>query len=568
MSFHAVLDSFFLNPVGLLALLALLPLIAIYLMRPEPDERVMPSMEFFMEEKRSGRMRKALQTLQRNLVLLLHILFIGVVAAALAGPYMMGEETPEQTVVVVDRSASMADDLEDVQDFVEEHAGRTNTLVLAGEDVAVPLEGADRQQVLDRVAQVEARDVETDIRGALQVASGYEGTVAVASDLDQTVGEGSGSDAVEQLAASGRDVAVMETAAGNQWGIVNVDADRGNSSVDVKNFMDTEAEVQLTSGRNERELVIPAGSVETVTVATPEGRTSVRLEEDPVPADNAAYVSVPERRSFDILLVSDTGNQYFETAVDLINFTSIETVSPPLNQVPEADVYVIGESDRLLRSTVNEVEDRVRDGAAAVFFAQDTVFQYASSLPVERTGARRNVTVEIEQPRRVLVGETGVFPVRRTGGESLATEDALVRAEHGSGDVVLYNIRDRDFHFDFLYPVFWKALLMDLTERPTVEDRNLRTGEELDASSVTTPSGEAVDGPLRMTAAGFYETPQKTVAANLESMDESGEEVPAVDEAVADGENTTEKPLKPFLTALLLVLAVGEFGYLRWRGTV
>ncbi|MDY6768979.1 MAG: BatA domain-containing protein, partial [Candidatus Nanohaloarchaea archaeon] len=81
------LQQYFLTPIGLIALLALIPLILFYLMRPDPEERMMPSMQFFMEEERSGRMQNAIRMLQRNLVLLLHVLFIGLLAAALAGPY-------------------------------------------------------------------------------------------------------------------------------------------------------------------------------------------------------------------------------------------------------------------------------------------------------------------------------------------------------------------------------------------------------------------------------------------------------------------------------------------------
>ncbi|MDY6761656.1 MAG: BatA and WFA domain-containing protein [Candidatus Nanohaloarchaea archaeon] len=567
MSFHAAVDSFFLTPAGLLALLALLPLLAIYLMRPEPEERVMPSMQFFMEEKRSGRMRKALRTLQRNLVLLLHILFIAVLAGALAGPYITGEEAAEHAVVVVDRSASMADDMDALHDFVERHAGRRNTLVLAGEEVAVPLENVGTQRLLDRVVTVSARDVETDIMTALEVASRYTGKVAVASDLDQTVGNGDAAAAVQDLKSSGRTVAVMDTGAGNRWGIIDVNAQQGNSTVDVKNVMDRAAQVTVTAGPTSTSLTIPAGAVETVTVPTPPGKTTVELESDPVPADNTAFISIPPDRRFRVLLISGPGNRYLEKAVELINFTAIETVTPPVNQVPRADVYVIGRTDRLLRSTVEEVESRVRSGASLVVFAQNGIFQKLSSLPVRRTGAPRNETVEIEQPRRVLVGSTTVFPLRRISGEAMATHNALVRAGHGDGEVVLYNIQDRDFRFDFLYPVFWKDLLQQLTDRPTVAAWNRETGERLNASTVEPPGGSEQAGAT-MVNAGFYEADRATVAANLESPDESGEEQATVDTSGLTGTDRTKKPMKPYVAALLFVMALGEFGYLRWRGVV
>lgn len=562
------LNTYFLAPAGLLALLALLPLLLFYLMKPEPEERVLPSMTFFMEEERSGRVEQALRTLQRNLVLLLHVLLVIGIAAALAKPFVMGEQTTGTAVVVVDVSASMADDMAEMRGFVAEHAGKRTTLVVAGEHVSVPLEGVSRRRAVSEAGDLEARDVETDIRSALEVARGYDGPIAVASDLDQTVGGGDATAAVEQLQAAGRRVTVMDTAAGNRWGIVNVDIGRGNSSVDIKNVQETDASVTLRAGTAEQRIDIPAGAVETVTVPTPAGRTTLQLEEDPVPADNTAAISVPEQRSFEVLLISGTGNPYLETAVDLINFTTIDTASPPLNTVPDADVYIVGRSEQMLRSTAAELERRTRDGAGLVVVGQDGIFEKMSILPVERTGDRRNVTVEIREPRRVLVGETAVFGVKRTRGEALATHNALVRARHGKGEVVLYNLQDSDFHFDFLYPVFWKDLLGQLTDRPTVSERNRRTGGTLNVSRATTPDGTTAEGPVRLTDAGFYETGQATFTANLFSPDESGEEDITVADAATEGSGRTEKPLQPLAVALVLVLALGEFGYLRYRGSL
>ncbi len=562
------LQQWFLNPIGALALLAFIPLLLFYLMKPEPDERVMPSMTFFMEEERSGRIQQALRTLQRNLVLLLHILFIAGVAAALAEPFVMGRQTAENAVIVVDVSASMADDMDEVNSFVQQHAGRENTVLVVGEHVSVPLEGVSRRRAVSHVGSLQALDVETDVRTALQVAADSEGRIVVASDLDQTVGGGDAIEAVEQLQASGREVVAMDAGERNRWGIVDVTPRRGNSTVDVRNAMDTDTTVELRAGSASRALDIPAGAVETVTVPTPTGRTTVTLEEDPVPADNTAAIAIPEETHFEVVLLSDTGNPHLETAIDLINFTTVRTVKPPLNQVPEADVYIVGETEKLLRSTASELERRTRNGAGLVVFGQEEVFQKLSALPVTRTGDRRTVNVEIREPRRVLVGETEVFDVKKTRGETLATDNALVRAGHGEGQVVLYNIRDEDFRHDFLYPVFWKDLLEELTERPTVADRNMETGDTLNVSSAETPDGTREDGPVRATAAGFYDTPEGTFAAALRSPDESVEETVNVDGAAPAETGRTEKPLQPLVAALLLALALGEFGYLRYRGSL
>ncbi|MCJ7479148.1 MAG: BatA domain-containing protein [Candidatus Nanohaloarchaeota archaeon QJJ-7] len=560
------LQQYFHEPAGLLVLLALLPLLLLYLMRPEPEERVMPSLMFFMQERREGRMEKALRKLQHNLLLLLHILFVVGVAAAVAGPYIMADSETEKAVVVVDRSASMQDDRGEVAEFVEGNAGRENTLVVVGEKSEVFLEEAGKRELMKQVRGMSFQDVETDIRSGLETAKGYEGSVIVASDLHQTVGSGNAVTSLEQIEASGREIQVMGTGKRNRWGVVDTEPSRGNSTVDIKNFMGEEADIELGGGVSGT-VTVPAGSVETIEFQTPPGRTTVELEEDPVPADNTAFVSIPEESNFRVLLISDTGNPYLEKALELINFTSVETVTPHLNEVPEADVYIVGRTERVLRSSLEEIEERVKDGASAVVFASPGIFDKMSSLPVTWTGDKENLTVEIREPRRVLVGETPVFSVRKTGGEQMASHNALVRSGIGDGNIVLYNLRDRDFRHNFLYPVFWKDLMEQMTGRPELGELNVETGESLRSATLEAPWGME-SGPVTMTEAGFYTASGDTYAANLESPDESGEDGPDYRRMGRGEGSKTQENLRPLVAALLLLVAVGEFGYLSYRGSL
>ncbi|MFB6215450.1 MAG: BatA domain-containing protein, partial [Candidatus Aenigmatarchaeota archaeon] len=77
------LSKYFLQPEGLLALAALIPLLIFYLIQKKPEQQIMPSMMFFMRDKKSGKARQAFRTLLRNWLLLLHILLIAGFAAAI-----------------------------------------------------------------------------------------------------------------------------------------------------------------------------------------------------------------------------------------------------------------------------------------------------------------------------------------------------------------------------------------------------------------------------------------------------------------------------------------------------
>ena len=104
-----VLSDVFLSPLGLAAALAALPVIVLYLIRPEPRRLRLPTVRFLIDAEGTSSSRPLFQRLQRNLVLLLQLLAILLFATALAAPYVPAaqSETVEETVVVVDATASM-----------------------------------------------------------------------------------------------------------------------------------------------------------------------------------------------------------------------------------------------------------------------------------------------------------------------------------------------------------------------------------------------------------------------------------------------------------------------------
>lgn len=556
------LSQYFLNPIGLLGLLGLLPLIAFYFFRPEPEERVMPSMAFFMEDEKKGKLDRAIEKLMKNLLLILHILMIMGIAAALAQLYVPGESRPDKSVIVLDRSASMSDDMGSAKKFVKSNLGKENTLIVAGEDVEVPLEKASGSRVRQKLGSVNARDVETDLAGALELASDYQGSVVVASDLDHTLSERSVEDILKNLDTD-RNVRIMDADKRNSWGIIETDPGRKNSSVEVKNFLDKEKKITVTVNGKSREITVEGGAVQTVRFSSSK-LNKVELEEDEMESDNSAYISVPKNENYKVKFVSDSGNSYFEKAIELIDFTNIETVEPPLEKT-NADVYVIGETNGLLESDARKIRQNVKNGASLVVFAQPGLREKGLDF-LPPLGSRENASVEIEKPRRINVGETKVYELKKQEGESLSSPGNAVRKlEYGEGDVLLYNIRDSDFHFDFLYPVFWKEMMAELTRRPSIEELNVRTGERIEEAWVETPSGQRKESVIA-DRAGFYNTSRGVYAATLASQDESVTEDHSIKLQAQSG--GSKQNLQRFATILLAALAFLEILYLRYTGDI
>lgn len=561
--------SHFLQISGLLGALALIPLLIFYLVRKKPEEQVMPSMMFFMKNRKSGKAHNALRTLLRNLLLLFHILLVLGFAAALAHPFFEAPATADQTVVVFDKSASMSDDLKQAKQFTKSNLGNKNTLITVADSVNVPLEKASKTRTSTKLRGIKTAEVETDLATGLELASEYEGAIVIASDMDQTSTQTDVQEIVENLRNNDRTVKIMDHEEKNSWGIIDVEPGEKKSSVDVKNFLEREVSVQIQSSDQANKLEIGPGSVETVSFSMSPGKNVVKLEEDDSKADNTAYISVPQDKNYKVVLLSDSGNKYFEKAVELISFTSIEVVTPPVQKELNADVYVVGETNRVLSETLNEVEEDVKSGSSLIVFGHSGVFNLGfKSLPVkQQSKGYTNTTVNIKKPQKTTF-ETQTLDVKKTRGSSYASpEGSIVKAKYGEGEVLFYNVKDQDFRHKFIYPVFWKHILQEMIDRPSVEQLNIQTGERIKAAEIRTPEGKKRSGELEPEKTGFYNTSNGLYAANLLSEDESyAEEIDVEKELI---ENILEQRDVQNLGAILIaVLILLEMGYLARIGEI
>lgn len=566
MELTAIASQYFLNPYGFLAALGLIPLLIFYLIKPQPKQQIMPSMMFFMKDKNKGKVSQALQTLFRNLLLLFHILFIIGLAAAVAQPFFEGLQQPDNGVIVVDRSASMSNDLSNAKNFANSNLAEENTLIVVGREVTVPMEEASAGQVKSYINGLNSRNVETDIGGGLESAQNYEGQVVVASDLDQTINSREIRQIIDQLKQT-RNVKIMDANTDNSWGIVDVKPGEGNSTVDIQNFKEDPIQVGLRTDQGSKQINIDSNSVETVTVQTDTGTNTVELEEDGLEADNKAFISIPEDQQFDVLYIGDRRNPYFSKAVELISFTDISYEAPPVDGDLDADVYVVGQTDNILEGTAKEIESQVESGSGLIMFAQNDLRDIGfSSAP--NVGNKEEKSVEIVKPVRASLGNTNVHTTNGFSGESYSEpRNAVMKKDLGEGKVVFYNVEDSDFNKDFMYPIFWKNILSDLTERPSANELNIQTGQTISDSEIIKPDGETVSGEITAVQSGYYNTSKHVYAANLESEDESfTEELDVGSEQIET--QMEERNMQHMAAILLAILAMLELLYLLRLGDI
>jgi len=174
----------FLNVAGF-GLALLLPLIVLmYLLKLRRDERPVSSTYLWRRMVRDIQANVPWQRLQRNILLILQLLFLSALILAIARPASQSAEIPNQSLIlIIDTSASMA--ANDVEPSRIENAKQTAldlvkslssnarvTVIAAGiQPLTLASLSADRRTVNQAISQIRAEPGESDMASALQIAA-------------------------------------------------------------------------------------------------------------------------------------------------------------------------------------------------------------------------------------------------------------------------------------------------------------------------------------------------------------------------------------------------------------
>ncbi|PSH00696.1 MAG: hypothetical protein BRC30_02185 [Nanohaloarchaea archaeon SW_7_46_7] len=549
------LSNFFLNPLGLAALLGLLPLVIFYLVRPSPEEKVMPSMKFFQKDKKSGKLQKALKVLQRNMMLLLHVIMIAGLAAAIANLYIMGEQRPENAVIVIDNSASMKPVFDQVKQEATSQAGQSNTVIVANDETEIALEKASLSETQRFIRGLEVEETGTNIVRAVQRAQNYEGKVFLATDFQQTAETDTDIKDLVKTVSTSRPLETFDPTKSNEWGIVDLEIDEENATAFIQNFRDQRASIDVEAGDGSRNLDLKAGELRRVSFTLRKGKNTLSLEEDGFETDNTAHIYRPSVSDTRVTVVDDEKNRYLMKALNLI-----ENVEPvyvrPSESLPQSDVYILGRIDSLQEVDTQKMISELKQGKGLVLYAQSGAEDISSDLPVSSTGEAFNSSVEVSEPVEIETGNITLLE-SEVDGESVSTpKEALQFADLGDGKFVYFNFGSQEFRESLDYPVFWKQVIERAAGRPSAQDLNLETGSTVLAEK-----------SIEITETGFQKLDGNTYASNLLNGEESRFETVEIEHSSAD---TVKRPqsLQALPVVLIIVLGLLEMAYLYRKGEI
>ncbi|RLM59293.1 hypothetical protein DVK02_00645 [Halobellus sp. Atlit-31R] len=599
------LSDAFLSPLGLAALLAAVPVIILYLVRPDPRRVPLPTLRFLTDSDGTASSTPLLERLKRSALLLLQLLAIVLFATALATPYVpvSESETVEETVLVVDTSASMSVESGGATRFdravaaARDATTSTTSVVAVDGDAAIRLRGGSAADAEETLSSLRPTDAPGDLRIAVSRATSLAGENARIVVVSDFAGGTDWETAVQAARARGLtvDLRQFDGGGGDNVGIVDRRFSGERVTVSVQNFGAETATRRVSLGGERQSVSLAPGDVRTVTLPVPAGGGEIRLSPgDSLPADDVAYVAAPADAAVDVLLVTNDRNRYLTTALSLVDPVELTVVEPP-DPVPSppADAYdavlysnVAGE--RLREAHVAAGRDALAAGGGVGIQAQPSlpVEAYGDLLLVAPGGVGSNPTLARPAADELTRGITFPPPERyvrgdlRAGRALLATTDGtpiLARDSQGGGRVLYYGYLEADstFRYDFEYPIFWKRSVYALAGRESLAELNRETGERLafgNETAIETPRGTLTASSVETTDAGYYTAGGVRYSASLLDPGESAVTAATVNATAGGGpttrqeERTVPDPLTELVALGILAVAIGEVAFLRRRG--
>ena len=601
------------NIYGLYALLALIPFIILYLRRPKPLERVIPSLMFLMKEEKTTRQYSFLRKLLQNLLFILQLAALIGLCFAVAIPYINVPSSimAEKTVVVIDGSASMqtkdglATRFDNAIEKAKKELGGKNGIVLAENNPLILLEDGGKGEAENILSKLKPKATTTNIGDAMLLARSLlkgKGKIVVASDFIATEGP----DVItikETLVAGGNKVKFIDV--GNKaknTGIVGLEINKGETKAFIKNFNKEKENINVKLKKenqvlDEKIIEVLPDSVESLVFTTPTALSRIEINvKDDLDIDNSAFISAPDKMKTDVLLITNQKkNSYVKSALEASKSFNLEIREPPATNAESINhqVVVVDKitKDKLLPHEFDYLAAYVKRGGNLIIAAQEDLNSMDTSdlLPVKlgEKGEKAKICIDMFIQFTKMFEKGNCFTdskyfKAKTDNSSVtiasAGENPIFSIKnYGSGKVFYYGIFDdtSDFKTSINYPLFWNSLLEFLVQTEDIRDYNYKTGEitAIEEQKVKMPSGSYLTASrLLLDEAGVYETANKKIAVNLLSEKESDittREQESITEGEAESEMLKDKTKIALEVPLLIFAALilfFEIIYIKVRG--
>lgn len=556
------------NTIGLFALLSLIPFIILYLRRPKPQDRTIPSLMFLIKEKKTSTKNSFFRKFLTNLLFLIQLLILVGLSFTVAMPFIKlpYDVSLENTIIILDASASMqAEDGKSrfdkaIKEAIKALSG-SNSIILAENIPLIILEEEDEEIAQDILNSLYPKATTTNLGDAMLLARDIlqdkSGRIAVISDFANINTEDL---LIVKIAIETDDRVVSFIDVSNEVrniGIVNMDVRKHSIKVFVKNFNDEEKTIRLKL-LQENEVLADSGDIKILPNSiesfifddTPTGISRLELEpKDNFLVDNIVYISAPLKKQVSVLLITNRKNTNLETALRASKDIALNIVNPPVltidtngNKIEpyKQDVIIVHEinnvnkRDGILPGTFQDLSSYVKNGGNLVITAQNNL----NDIDIHDTNVV-NIKNNVEQTKKVCADIINQI-TKQLGELCFATTSRYFNADPVVGAITIASIGDvpilalknlqagKIFYYGIIddasdfktlpsYPIFWNDLINFLAETEDIREFNIKTGRvvTVDKQKVKTPTASLSTSRIIFDEAGIYEFNNKKFAANL-----------------------------------------------------
>jgi len=326
------------NPLGLYALIGLLILILIYLIRPKPIQKTIPSLIFLTKDKGKSKKESFFQKLLRDFLLIFHFLLIATLAVSATQPFFFTDKdiSKEHTVIVLDTSASMGTAetslagstmfdkaLSKARGYISD---RTSIVIVDNEPLILLQSGKEEEatNLLDSVKPTNSlSSIGNSILAAGDLLSGEKGRVVVISDMVNT-------DSIEPIIAKKTleakgvhvEFVILAEAKKNNIGIVDADISEKETKITIHNYNDVGQQFDVEINGVKKNIAILPNMDEKIVFENKEGDNKVKLLiKDDLSIDNEAHIYTPIKKKIKALLITNEKQSYILPALSAYGLT-------------------------------------------------------------------------------------------------------------------------------------------------------------------------------------------------------------------------------------------------------
>ena len=564
------------NMLGLYALLALIPFIIIYLIRPRLKEKIIPSLMFLLKETTSAKQTAFLQKLIKNLIFLMQLAMILLLAFSAAQPYIMSSKNvnDENTVLVIDVSGSSQASSgmttrfnKEIEEAMNNMKGRVS-IILAAETPSIVIEDARIFDAKNALASVRAKATMSNIGDAMILAGdtlgSKKGTIVVLSDFISNLG----SDVLttkQMLISKGYNVKFIDVSSeAKNAGIIDANFDKLKTKVYVKNYDNDTKPIVLRIIQNNIEIHretknVPGNSLEMFVYDTPADISRAVINDDDFNLDNSFYLNAAGKKNISVWLITSLKEgatpyenekpkylvyDYLYNALKSMGDINLHVAKSPIveqstglekiNEVNPEIIIIHKLDQQLLPGSANIIKKLLEKGSFLIVDSQPDIAAMGLEdlliVKVEGLGNRTEITKTIDNE---VTSDVEFSPVAKYL-KVKADENAIALAETANdktpillqkGNIIYYGVDDSaGFKTTASYPILWSNMIASAVKTENMDDYNIKSGKIIPFSAetvVTTPSGRIRTQHLIFDEAGIYEVEGKKIAVNMLSEEES-----------------------------------------------